>query len=348
MAKDTIYRGYQDGDKEQIINMLAKKSSRSDRYKKLKSQLWDWQYQRNPHQKDPVPTFVICEKNDRVIGAMGFMPNPIIINGSEIDHKWGLDFIVDEKMRGRIFAIKIVKIGIQANPVSCGFNVAPLAYKILLKLGLKPIETVHEMAFAMRPPKLTGRELSKYGYCHARWYMNMPTRSIIEIKTFHEQLPGEVEQLWKKIAEGKQFIFKHDIEYLNWKYFKHPFLNYSAIAAYEKNEIKGILIYRITENREVNWGHVVEFMVGEDNPAVIKRLVQHFLRLTKKEKVHYISFVNCHSGILKILKRIGFFSRRYPMRFAILNNLGPQMDILLNEPHRWYISGGDSDNDFAP
>jgi len=174
-----------------------------------------------------------------------------------------------------------------------------------------------------------------------------------------------LDQKWDDFWETNLINFiigaNKDSEYLNWRYFMHPILDYKALISFDK-EYNGILIYRIEKekNNGIKIIRILEFIwFGESYYDLMNALIE----IANKNGVAFIDFF-CYSKSIKFaMKELKFGTTQrldnyvLPSRFQPMENYEYKLVGMLNSkrkhfnkfeediPNSLYSTKSDSDMD---
>lgn len=341
-----IYRDYRDTDRDFIISLLAQKRRDVEQYTFLKKKIWNWQYVLNPNQGNRSPILKVCERDGKVVGAIGLIPIKFMIDGEEHLTYWGLDLVVDEITRGGGVGTELLRQWRDYAPLTITFSIADIAFQLEQRLGWRPLSSVKEYIYITRPANMHWRELAKYVFCYSMATFSERADEEVVVSPVGEKIPVDYDELWKEFAYHHRFVVTRDRRYMEWRYVQHPFLNYIMFEARCANRLVGFLVLRISETSQFKLTVISEIMASK-NKKVYNKLLDVAMVYSKNRKVHRIHCVTSDNVIIGCLKERGYYSYKYPPRFNVHQTYGTHYDKLYEQQDGWYITAGDSDNDYG-
>ena len=323
--------------------------------KRLDEKYARW-YQANPAGKATV--LVAKDSDDSLIGCFAVFPRKVSINGTSLRVGLAGDFLVHEKHRVLVPAIKLAKALVSlvregefdliygfpnrsAEPVMkrAGFKCLGPRTRLVRILG------VSAYLKRFRLYKYVGRLLSPLLDVAVRllsfetWYRFKAGFICEEIDTFDRRLDG----LWMKSNSRFQAIGERTSELLGWRFPKQPGAERRifVISSTDRTELKGYIVYCIDEQSI----SIEDFVLPEDKKAT-RVFIAHFLRYVRNESVRsvVVQFLE-NKGLLEVFKRFGFVERKSDWNiyyYGSERTSGKFPDIADQE--NWFLSGFDTES----
>jgi hypothetical protein len=155
-------------------------------------------------------------------------------------------------------------------------------------------------------------------------------------------------QLWKKISTKINIGINRDAAYMNWRYVDKPGEYYSRYAFYEKDILKGIVIFTLKNKHDGKIGYLMEILFEPEDEVSGGYLLKFCSRILKKNKADLIlAWCLPHSFNYFCHRKAGFYKfpeRIRPQKLGIIaktlnsNQAGDIYNI-----KNWFFSYSDSD-----
>jgi GNAT superfamily N-acetyltransferase len=97
-----------------------------------------WKY-RGGHRAE-LPSFLLIEEDERVIGQLGLIPCSIEIEGEVISAQWACDLMVDVAYRGKGVARKLYEHAFTLQPLTLGSDPSPAAASSMKRAGFVSLQ----------------------------------------------------------------------------------------------------------------------------------------------------------------------------------------------------------------
>jgi hypothetical protein len=259
---DVIIRRYRDGDEFGIIELFKKIFGRD-----MTIDEWRWKYKGLGNKR--VYSFVITDKNDKVVGHYGGIPLRMLYKGKEITGITTCDVMIDERYRGMLrlkrlhnaFVDTYIKEGIY---MFYGF---PTEKTLLLpaeKLNL--YERVEQILEASKDVE----------------FRNSVERFIYKIFPLDFDDPA-IDRLWHSIKGSFDFGVIRDRNYLVWRYKNNPLFSYEIWGLKKRfnKELSGLVIFK-KEDKE---GLLLMDLIFKDNLLPLLTKTENLAYTMKKRKI---------------------------------------------------------------
>lgn len=340
MGKAITYRNYVSDDRDAIISLLSE--GREPQFKKVKSEIFDWQYGSNPHGNGQMP-IVVGIVGENIVSVNGTMPIHLRYHNERRRGIWSCDTFVTVRFRGCGFSKGMKALISESADVIMAYGISDMNDPILSRLGWEPCPDVREFFYFSAEHGLPGV------------LKNMATRILqflgrfrcpadvmrYEVMTSEEggDFGREVDELWSRSAGSYERTVERDAAYLSWKYRRHPLNKYTTYEARRKGRLEGLLIARPSKKESVIVDYCGPAKATDLKLALVKEAVRDILtRGTVR-----IRCVTSDSEIMNALRLCGFgrYSKE-PVRFRVRSNIPGDSCWTRG----FFLMTGDSDNDF--
>ena len=323
-----IIRTATPGDKPAIIELLKKSLGESLIPKS--TELWNWKHEQNPFG----PSFVLlAEEENELIGVRAFM-----------QWKW--------QWNNKVYnAIRAVDTATHPGHQGKG---------IFKKLTLKQLEICKQQGidFVFNTPN----EQSRPGYIKMGWQQQgklplkikllcplpMTFRIALKKKVAPSTFTAASHAAWKQVLNNlldKQPLAINGIhtvtsnEYLTWRYTQNPLFPYQFISD-NKNYL---LIYRIKSHRSYQELRITDFILYNEDQAIVQHIKQEMKKVCKVLKTDMISISgNPYLQFRPYFKWMGILPVKPLGPIVTLRKVNPDLDFVsLMDSHNWKYSLGD-------
>jgi len=339
MDSDIEYRDYLSSDREAIIQLLSE--GRSPQYRAVKSAVFDWQYFANPHTDRGAP-FLVGVLAGKIVAVNGRMPVRIRHKGIHKQAIWSNDFFVTKACRGRGFGRELKRRVAATAEVGLAYGISDMSDPIYAQQGWVQSSEVRLLYFHSNEPRAKGllknmatRLLRLAG---RKAVEAASLRVVVNPATGAGVFDSEVDDLWRRCADGYESIVERDADYLTWKYRRHPRLAYSAYEARHENRLEGLLIAR--------WDPIESVIVDYCGPRLGWRLKLALVNCAVVDVVaRGTARIRCETTdpeFVYALRQCGFLnfsvnSGRFRVRSGLPGDRSPTRGF--------FLMTGDSDND---
>lgn len=347
----------QDSDREQILDLVTEVFGQetADRLRRD----WDWQWRDDPRLGQPGYRGMVVEWDGKIIASLSTIPAGLYLDGTlQDDAAWFTDVLTHWGLvRKAIRATKKNGQTIDSVDLSIGVAGALIRHELSPRIQLGKYATdamivVHHKAGLIDQPR-TGswaRMVSLKGLL-GRYVGRVPGALIGIVadlflpaipKTQHvvTRLEGDFDHRFDRLFESAlqthRAITRRDADFLNWRYRKNSNQHYDVFLVSENDELRGYLVLGRFERHNQPRAHLLDILVKNDDPNVIRSLIAEALRHLKKAGV---ARFECYTGSAVVqgeLERSGFRQR--------LQNGRPMYTLVrrLDVPEL-YITRGDGD-----
>ena len=315
---------------------------------------------KNPHA-DGRPTYIVGIQDGRIVAHLGRMPTRFCVNGSIERGSYFHDLYVHPDIRkkggqGFFLSMKLYKAAEDASPgfiamiwtneINIALQTARKYHQMWTQRLVKhltfdeKLESVFPAPIATIPKLLTRSALATTDA--VRQVLTRKSAKIERLQRFDERF----DQLADSTMRTTVTMPHKDSAYLNWKYFDRPGLQSIILAAFDKNEqLLGFSL--ITEpDAEFRASFLAELTVSDDNPKVIRNLLDASIRTARSSSASRLVAVATHAPYHSALASRLFVpkSTKEPF-FLAKTERSPQKNCILSAEN-WHLSFGDSEGPF--
>ena len=303
----------------------------------------------------------LLEVRGEILGHIGILPVSFNCLGTNTLAGSLFNVMVDEKCRSFGLAARMVD---QASKVfamsyTTGYNIQMRG--LYERLGnWTRLSDLRRFLRILNPSRVS--ELAQQQITFQEHVERTPSQHrVVDTK----ECDARYDAFWEQIKSKYPITVNRTAAYLNWRYLRHPLLNYNVIVCEEGTTIRGLLVYRVEDVREKRHRflvcHVVDF-VAEDQ--VEESLLHELVRRMREEQADLVDFHFSGPFHLKALQAQGFVEatadqtsgiprlfnpidrkRLYPINATVhFSQYGSQKEAL-TDSRNWYLTRGDGDQD---
>jgi hypothetical protein len=322
MPEEYRFKKYSDGD-ESGINDLYNEEFEESRDLRI----WNWKYKEN--SAGMAHTWLAVDEKAKIIGNLSLNPARIHIRDQVFLGGQAEDVVVKQEYRVLGKHRIVVELADRATREALENKNFDFYFgypnRLFLRLTIKILGYSKISIFSLR------------GY----WRKKIGV-TISQISQFDEG----VDQLWQAFADFYQpASVVRDKYYLNWRYTRHPGLDYAKFAAVLDGRLVGYIVCRIREEGRRKRGYICDILaLPEMEKWIIPELLKNAIDHCDSEGADSVTcWALPHAHLFRQLKRRGFIARPSEINLvARLLSEKVSKDDLFN-PDNWYVSMGDSD-----
>lgn len=311
---------------------------------------WRWRYFENPLRKG---ILIVALRGNRVVGMYGMIYLSLAVQGGTVRAQYMADYAINPTERSwrcynGLIGMNYAEISKEDAALIFGITFSNLTklnrlYGMVslghlpIYLGFLNIARILEKCFVPYPLSLIGRL--------AHPIMGLSYGNIKEtglcIRPI-DKFDSNFDDLWSSLSENHTISIVKNSEYLNWRYGEYAGLGSGSgrLAAYRENRLEGLIIFCITGLSS----HILELLVRDDNPEVMRGLLwQAFAKLREKNIGYVVASFPSNSQSGSVLNRLGFkaWGARFYFNPEIIirspsKKSSPEFDL-----KNWYFSLGD-------
>ncbi|WP_163539693.1 GNAT family N-acetyltransferase [Gracilibacillus sp. YIM 98692] len=340
-------RPYIQGDEHQIIALFEKVFGH-----KISLDEWKWKFLQTPNDSNPF--ILLYEENDQILGHISLWVQDAFIDKKKTKIGTRVDTMVDPDARGKGIYKQLNQALLpyaeeEGIELLYGFP-AETAKKLFIRYtNAQHIVDVPRLMYILRPVEAMTKKFS-----FLKWFklLDQPIAAF-RLRPFKQHHDGiqeitRCDERFDALQENGKAHFEVKLnrhkDYLNWRYFDHPERNYQMLAYIDNDEVKGYMVYRITEpdaNGFCN-GMLIDMDVADwDNDKVIQALIETAVTRMKKATVIQ-AWALSHMPTYHRLKKYGFIHKDSPMPMVAKETTADP--IYTKDIEKWYITNGDLDS----
>jgi GNAT superfamily N-acetyltransferase len=323
---------------------------------------WLWEFTSNYPERF---VFTVVDDEGKIVGTQGMVPIYLNIAGKKSFTGKSEATLLNKDYRGKdlfqkMYAHALKDCGKKKMKCIWGYTNKSLAKGgFRNKLGFEAyddilFETV--MLFDVKVLISELKESTRPGWKKAakrlRLYnLNMRTRSTLGTSP---KLKADTDYKIKSRVDGADDIAElyeririrypelihiaQDNEYLNWRLYNNPNVDYTTLFVYDKNKLIGYCYYSISKNR----AYFSDFTFENENAGIY--LILHIFKKLRTENVGQMSFVGNVKNPLTmetfdLLEKFGFMMRKQGAGEAlVLKNLTVKNKSHLLDVKNWYLN----------
>lgn len=317
----------------------------------------EWQFRNNPHYKGIGFSLVIIEDAKEVKAHLGFIPIQLNILNVSVLALWHVSFYTLEKFRGEKLGTKMIQLSNAYGDLSMVLSGSDGTKKIYTNMGGKDLGLLNRYIRILNKDNI-----EKYGDVKIEIKnMNIHHSDVGKFERVRK-VNDKYEEFWNNIKNRYPITVNRTKEYIIWRYFEHPIIDYHFMELIVNNKLRGFAVIRFEDNnKEVKAARLVDLICEETHD---KDIFNHIISYCNG-KVDFIDFFCTGNFYETGLKSTGFFNnninelkiptvfnpidfnRRQNINFFYINNSTQHYDIDLDNVNNWYLVKSDSDQDRA-
>jgi len=272
----------------------------------------DWQFLKNPFNKLSSKSIIIAENNDEIVAHMGIIPVPVKIYDNIVTGAWHASYFTLEKFRGIGIGTKMVQLSNSLFYCIGGMGNSDASNNIHIKNGGKNFQDINRYVKILEKKTVEnfvqkqiitkkGNATKSKGFCRI---------SMLDVN---------YDKFWNIIKNRFPITINRTKEYLTWRYFQHPLIDYHFMVLRKDQNILGYSILRFEDNnKDLKAGRIVDFVSFEQYETELLQNIQNYF----ENKVDFIDFF-CSNSIYKhTLEKEGFFNNKI-MNYSIPTVFNP-------------------------
>jgi hypothetical protein len=340
ILKNIPVRPYTEADHPKIMELI--RTVHNQRVYEKAIQRFKWQFEQNPNNTSQDPLVLVLEKEDKIIGMIAATAQKLKIGDKIYKAYWLGDFMVHPDFRSACNGIKIAR-AIAAQPyLLMGFP-ANHTKNIWFRVGFKKF--IHLTEYSR-----TKRRFNILGWNFDRWLDPLPYKipqeiKIIDVKSFDEKF----DRFWEKISKDYRAVQVRDSRFLNWRFFKCPYLTYRVLAAIKENEMLGYIVIRDEHANGTHEGVIVDILTDRSNNVAMTALIRAGVLALKDAGCTVIkTVVPPEDKVLNdTLSQNSFYVSVKEIQGVFFNRSGDAINSIIQWPSNWLLTKTDSDVDYS-
>lgn len=284
MASDVIVRRYQRTDETEAIRLLVEKLPPAEREGEFERRLlrWQWQYYKNPSNPAGEPLIWVAEVGNDFGGMVCTVPVQVKTPKGSVLGMWGVDFVVDRRMRSMGIGKKLLEAWIRMPGIAFVRGWSPVSFRVATGVGFRLVWGFPSVKIVLSRLRYGGallkaakrRELVSLAKVWLR--SNRFRRSSFDSTSVTDEIPSGADDLWAEVSKRYPFTVERDRKYLEWRFNGHPTHRYQFISLHEGSELAGLGIVRLAEG-DPPVGVISDLIVSPERREVLRDLTAESL-----------------------------------------------------------------------
>lgn len=265
----------------------------------MSNNLWLWKNINNPcgHYNT-----ILMKDNDKIISAFSEAPREFCINRKTYSCVQGQDIMTDPDYRGLGINAYLARLTDEYSKrkgayFTYGYTNDYSRNLMVHKVGWNPMDNKIFLVKKI-PSNLKDSTI------------NLKNYSIKEIKSFNENF----NEFWEECKNNYPIMINRTSEFLNWRFFNHPFVKYKIFSIQNDNKNKIVAYFILKKYKDEKtgdiFGHIVDFIIGPRNNPIkenLFRLIESYSLTIFKDECSKISFWLPDENLKKIaLRHLGY------------------------------------------
>ncbi len=352
MTSDVSITRFTREDEADAVRMLIEKLPPSEREGAYKGRLarWRWEYYDNPNNPDGEPLIWVARVGGDFGGMVATVPVSLRTPGGLVLGMWGVDFIVDTKMRGLGIGRKLLTAWNSYPGVGFVLGWSPVSFRVATGVGFRVIWgftnatlVLSRCCFGMRLAKARRpRDLLRLAKVLARGIPG-PGESSLAVDIGRD-LPDGTDELWGQMAASYSFGVERDRKYLHWRYVSHPTHKYHFIRAGGAGTAAGLAVCRLSDETPP-LGIILDLIVDPARQDVLVTLLDATVEFLKSKGACAVSVDLPPTLAPQVVERYPC-SLAQPLGMIVRSDDKDAEEAGIFSHGRWYISRSDSDQDY--
>lgn len=282
-----------------------------------------------------------------IVGFFGYKDLPYRIRGESQTVRTVMNLYVTEKFRRAGASVRLAQTAFDTphHILVCGYNED--AQKLYRHLrpdwqeagNLSRFIQLYDMKHPLLENFVTDRMT-------AATVPTMPS-SVRELK----QSGAAVDRLWTRCRDLFGTTVERSADYVQWRFFDHPYLKYTVLGLEKSGELAGYLVYRTEEAQGFRLARVIDFAA---EAQAQQELLAGFIARSCQEGAQASDFMFSGGLYRQALMSAGFFDvagsplERFPIRWNPLSYTKLNINIAYDLPSPLsdiYLTKADGDQD---
>jgi GNAT superfamily N-acetyltransferase len=347
-------RKFKDEDKEGMIALFEEVWTK-ELADKLR-EMWEWKYEKNPHDPPDGNTTCVLERDGRIIGMLGLLSGLVKLKGRTLPMLWAIDFAIHPDFRGGGFRILNWAKKEYSSFVQGGIVTAGRPYEFYKKMRYLPVFSFSIFKNILNPKNFFRKKTKNIAVAYIiailfklvsgflslfKIHLKDKNISVSKISGFDDRFDA----LWKEASEGYTICMVRDKDFLNWRFFERPDQGYTIFAAEKRGKILGYIVLNHQSQDNKKYGSIIDLFTKKNDKKTLHRLIAQALDYFKSERVDIASFpMPPECGFYRnVLIKNGFFVRTKGGSFVASPAGYPEIEKDLMKPKNWFLTSMSSD-----
>lgn len=265
---------------------------------------YDWQFSNHLNTGDCYTSWgIFSKKNAQLLGSFGYFEADYDFFGKKIRANCLCNLIVREDLRSMGFGYLLLKQATALNDIAIDYAIKKDIWPLFEKTGWHG-ENLKRFFYVIDPLKTSQLTGGLVGVTASPrpYVMKNSNWSFEKIKV----ADYSIDDLWNRIGHNYPITIVRDSSYINWRYLRHPLLNYNVFTAKEGKVVKALAVLRLEKPKPYSLVHVVD-LIAEDNLSakyILIKSIEHCI----KNKVDWLDYFFSGQFYLSELEQLGFFN----------------------------------------
>ena len=278
---------------------------------------YEWLYRENPFGEARV--WIACDKSDRAIGMAALFPRDMYYGDAIVRGCVLGDFCVAPEHRTLGPALQLQRAclrAVQSEEFAVAYDFPSGTMLAIYKhLGIQPLEQSVRMAKVLRADRISGQlkvpGVSRALVGTANFVLGMEDRVSAAPSKFEFALQAgpcgpEYSELAEETGSSLGTCTMRTAEYLNWRYRRHPHVEYEFLTARRGNQLLAYCAFTQSADNAT----VAEFFGKPDDYRVLTGLLRKLAALLRNRGVATLSLpILSTDPRIRQLRRVGFRAR---------------------------------------
>jgi hypothetical protein len=354
---------FKEGADKEIVSLMESDIQLRGSQAVFSLDLWNWKYKKNNAGFFPNWILLARSRQDNSIGGhYTAIPVKILAKDKVLLAAQSVDTIthIDFRKQGIFTGLaelcykEMEKDGID---IIIGYPNDNSFPGFVKKLNWKHIFTVEEVGYVINTKKIA---LLKFNNTFKSFLLNYALiirKALKKIQNLNSgnkgytakksaliDIPSEIIHNW--LGANYDYFIERSPEYLKWRYEDNPVdRNYIVKSFYKGDQFCGFYLLKFKfypHRKNTKVSHIMEFVYNPQHPGLSHIMLKDIMTESTKngtDLIHAYSHPEQHD--YKLYKKAGFIKFDYKNYIIRVNN--PEKYAGIDEPHKWFISLGDSD-----
>ena len=317
----------------------------------------EWQFKNNPFFNGTTFSLIVSKNSEKITSHLGFIPIELTLQNNIIPAIWHVSFYTLEEFRGKKLGTKSIDLSNKFGDISMVLSGSEGTKKIYTNMNGKDLGLLHRYIRI-----LSKVNLEKFGNTKINIQNTSIKKPVIGKIERITKLPVDYDIFWNNTKNRFPITVNRTKEYLTWRFFEHPIINYHFITFTIDESLQGFAVIRFEDNNEeIKAARLVDIVCEKTYDEVFLKHIIFYCY----NKVDFIDFFCTGNFFDDGLTATGFFddnekefkiptvfnpidfNRRQNINFFYTNNNENDFNIDLNDIDNWYLVKSDSDQDRA-
>ncbi len=339
-------------DEADAVSILVEKLPPSEREGAYEGRLarWRWQYYDNPNNPDGKPLIWVARVDGRFGGMVATVPVKLRTPRGFTVGMWGVDFIVDSRMRGLGIGRKLLEAWNSYPGVGFVLGWSPVSFRVATGVGFRVIWGFTNATLVLSR-RCFGAELVK-----ARRRRDLLRLARVFLRgipgggrgsmpvDIGDAIPDCADELWRQVAASYSFCVERDQPYLDWRFVSHPGHRYHFVRAGGSGIPAGIAVCRVTDQSPA-LGIISDLIVDPGRRDVLLTLLDSTVGFLRSKGAYAVSVDLPPALAPQVLEHYPC-SLAQPLGMIVRSDDKDAEEAGIFSHGRWYISRSDADQDY--